>query len=318
MTSLAQVNDVRRAGRPPDFFLVGVPRAATTALYEALRQHPQLFLPQLKEACYACREFDGGLRRTQTRYFHDRAEYLALFAPARAEQLIGEGCIYNIYSARAPREIRDLNQAARILVQLRDPVEQMYSNHALKLIMRDIPEDRFADALAAQERRRAGRPGTPEGIVDYDLRDKATVATCVERFIDMFGRDRVHVSLIDDFGTDPQAVMGAVFDFLGVSSAFEPHIGVYVPNRVARVDRLNRAMGSRRLIDRAKRLVPDFLHPVARSLAATAFRINRRRADREPLDPVLRERLREEFRPEVERLSQLVGIDLRARWWPES
>jgi hypothetical protein len=315
---LTQVSDAQDAGRAPDFFLIGVPRAATTSLYVALRQHPRLFLPQLKEACFACREFDAGLRRTQTRYFHDRAEYLALFAAARADQLIGEGCIYNIYSERAPSEIRALNGDARILVQLRDPVEQMYSNHALKLIMRDIAQDRFADALAAQEGQRAGRLGAPEAMVDYDLRDKATVAPGLARFIDTFGRDRVHVSLVEDFGADPQPVLRSIFTFLGVNAEFQPNVGVHVPNRVARVDRLNRAMGSSRMIGGAKRIVPGFLHPLARSLATAAFRVNRRPAERPLLDLELRERLREEFRPEVERLSGLVGIDLRARWWPDS
>lgn len=316
--SLEQVSDAPGAGRAPDFFLIGVPRAATTSLYLALRQHPMLFMPELKEACYTCREFDAGLRRTQTRYFHDRAEYLALFAAARADQLIGEGCIYNIYSALAPTEIKSLNRDARILVQLRDPVEQMYSNHALKLIMRDIAEDGFADALAVQLQRRAGRRGTPEAMVDYDLRDKATVAPGLSRFIDTFGRDRVHVSLIDDFRAAPHSVLRSIFTFLGVTPTFEPEVGIYVRNRVARVDRVNRAMGSGRLIDNAKRIVPTFLHPLARSMATTAFRVNRRPAERPPLDPTLRDQLREEFGPEVEQLSSLVGIDLHARWWPES
>src|SRR5687767_8925559 len=314
--ALAQVSDVPRSGRAPDFFLIGVPRAATTSLYDALRQHPQLFMPRQKEACYTCREFDAGLRRTQTRYFQDLPEYLALFAAARPDQLIGEGCIYNVYSALAPAEIQKLNRDARILIQLRDPVEQMYSNHALKLIMRDIAQDDFADALAVQQSRRAPGRRTPAALVDYDLRDKATIGPGLARYIDTFGRDRVHVSLYEDFRADAQAVLGSIFGFLGVDRGYEPVVGVYVPNRVARVDGLNRAMGSRRFIDRAKRIVPTSLHPVARSLANAAFRINRRRVERQPLDPALRDQLRAEFRADVEQLSGLTGIDLRARWWP--
>ena len=66
MTSRAQTSAAQGPARAPDFFLIGVPRAATTSLYLALRQHPLLFMPQLKEAFYTCREFDAGLRRTQT------------------------------------------------------------------------------------------------------------------------------------------------------------------------------------------------------------------------------------------------------------
>ena len=38
-------------GRPrvPDFFIVGAPKAGTTAMYEYLRTHPDLYLPERKE-----------------------------------------------------------------------------------------------------------------------------------------------------------------------------------------------------------------------------------------------------------------------------
>ncbi len=42
----------------PDFFLLGAPKAGTTALHAALAQHPQLYLSAVKEPkFYLC---DGG------------------------------------------------------------------------------------------------------------------------------------------------------------------------------------------------------------------------------------------------------------------
>ena len=38
-----------RAGRIPEFFIVGHPKCGTTALYEMLSGHPQVFLPERKE-----------------------------------------------------------------------------------------------------------------------------------------------------------------------------------------------------------------------------------------------------------------------------
>ena len=35
--------------RVPDFFIVGHAKSGTTALYEMLRQHPQIFMPASKE-----------------------------------------------------------------------------------------------------------------------------------------------------------------------------------------------------------------------------------------------------------------------------
>ena len=302
-------------GRPPDVFLIGVPRSGTTSLYHGLSQHPRIFVADLKEACFTCPDIDPGTRRTPTRWLYDQDEYLGLFAGAGEDQLIVEGCIYNIYSPEAPGRIRQLNDGARILAQLRDPIEQMYSNHALKVIMRDTPSDSFEEALAIQDGLRNGRTFQPLNMGDYDLRDKAIVSFGLQRFLEEFGRDRIHITYFDDFARDSHAVYGSVFRFLGVAPTFIPQVAAMVPNRVARWSALNRAMGSPRLIAGAKRLVPGPLHGAARRAAATTFRLNRRRQARPALDRALRDRLRAEFRPEVHRLSELVGVDLVARWW---
>ncbi len=298
----------------PDAFLIGTPRAATTSFYRALGDHPSIYAPALKEACFTCPDIDPGQTQSQTRYFSDEAEYLQLFAASGPEQLVLEGCMYNIYSPRAPGLIRALNGAARLLVQLRDPIEQMYSNHALKLIMVDSTRT-FENELEVQADVRGDRAGQPLNMRDYDLRDKAIAAPGLRRFIDEFGRDRIHVSLYEDFATDAHSVLRSAFRFLGVDEGHVATVGVHVPNRVARSDTVNRTMASQRVIAGAKSVVPDRLHPVARRLVAAAFRLNRRRVQRAPLDPALRDRLRAEFRAEVAELSDLTGIDLHARWW---
>jgi len=49
--------------RRPDFFVVGQPKSGTTALYEMLRQHPQIYMPDLKEPEF----FAADLRRRAPR-----------------------------------------------------------------------------------------------------------------------------------------------------------------------------------------------------------------------------------------------------------
>lgn len=307
-----------QSNRPPDVFLIGVPRAATTSLYEALGRHPQIYAPTLKEACFTCPDVDPRTRhRIETRFFDVRDQYLALFADARADQVILEGCTYNIYSPAAPGLVRALNPEARFLVQLRDPVEQMYSNHGLKVVMGDLGAD-FEHDLDRQASARSGISERPVNMADYDLRDKATVAHGLARFMAEFGRDRVHVTLHDEYAARPAEVLRGVLAFLGVDEAVNLHADVRVAHNVARWEALNRRMASRGLIARAKRLTPSALHPVARGAASAVFRRNRRRATRPPLTPALLARLRDEFRPEVERLSELTGRDLVAIWWAPS
>ncbi len=84
---------VSERGRTPDFFIVGHPKSGTTALYEMLRAHPQIFMPELKEPVFFAQE----LPREAHRYRAPATleEYLALFVPAtpRAARRRGLGVI---------------------------------------------------------------------------------------------------------------------------------------------------------------------------------------------------------------------------------
>jgi hypothetical protein len=304
--------------RPPDAFLIGVPRAATSSLYDALGRHPQIHTGPVKEACFTCPDIDPHTRhRTPTRFYADRAEYLKLFEAAADGQLVLEGCTYNVYSPAAPALIRALNPQARLLIQLRDPVDQMYSTHGHKVLMGDLAND-FARIVEEQATSRRERPIEPVSMAGYDLFDKATVGPGLARFVSEFGRDRIHVSLYDDYAADPAAVLRAVFEFLGIATTQVPRAEVSVAHREARWQRLNRAMASPSVIGRAKRLTPAVLHPLARRAATSVFRSNRRAAVRPQMPVAVRECLREYLRGEVELLSELVGRDLAAIWWSRS
>ena len=93
--------------RIPDFFIVGHAKCGTTALYEALRRHPEIFMPLNKEPWYFARsnphpqlhgersiEYTGRKRESLE-------EYLANFADARPGQLIGEGSTSYLWSPKA-------------------------------------------------------------------------------------------------------------------------------------------------------------------------------------------------------------------------
>src|SRR6266571_7484571 len=98
-------------GRVPDFFIVGHAKSGTSALYEMLRRHPQIFMPRAKEPWYFSRnnphpqtsdeksiEFTG-----KKPMFFD--EYAALFAEARADQRVGEASTSYLWSPVAAKAI---------------------------------------------------------------------------------------------------------------------------------------------------------------------------------------------------------------------
>src|SRR4051812_17051820 len=76
----------------PEFFIVGAFKAGTTALYEYLRAHPELFMSVPKEPMYFGQDLTPRYRRMT------QDEYLALFSNATAHQHCGEASPWYLYS----------------------------------------------------------------------------------------------------------------------------------------------------------------------------------------------------------------------------
>src|SRR5437870_2101984 len=118
------------ARRVPDFFIVGQHKSGTTALYEMLRRHPQIFMPERKEPRYFADDLPS---RYQPWQEHGEPEtyddYLSLFDPARPDQLIGEASTAYIWSRTAAARIAAAQPAARVIVLLREPASYVRSMH---------------------------------------------------------------------------------------------------------------------------------------------------------------------------------------------
>jgi hypothetical protein len=290
----------------PDFLIVGAFKSGSTALYEGLRRHPQIFMPFHKEPLY----FGDDLTRRYGRY--TEAEYLHLFDPAKPGQKSGEASTWYLYSVSAAREIHDFNPAMRIMVVLRNPVDVMYAQHSQLIynVIADLPA--FADALAAEPDRRAGRriPEGPINIENLFYRHSVRFAEQLERYFDVFGRDNVHVMLWDDLRRDGAGTVRGALEFLGV----DPTLAAAPPN--ANENKRVRSPLFQRLIFAPRLLLPlaPFLRrfPLIRAVRTRLLDMNSEAKPRAPMDPLLRRQLLDEFTPDIERLGRLIGRDLSA------
>src|SRR3977135_297301 len=106
--------------RAPDFFLVGHPKSGTTALYEALRPHPPISMPDLKKPSFLAPDYPRHFQRAGTGELPSTLEdYLALFLPARSDQRIGEASSAYLVSHVAARRLAELQPAAHTTAILR-------------------------------------------------------------------------------------------------------------------------------------------------------------------------------------------------------
>ena len=203
--------------RIPEFFIVGHPKSGTTALYEMLRRHPQIYMPDLKETRYFAPELHPGARE-HAGHPRTRGDYLALFACARPEQRAGEASPSYLRSAFAAARIAELRPDARIIAILREPASFLRSLH-LELVQEHVETEKdFRKAVAREELRRRS-----EQIADSAIQpgfkyssERVRYVDQLRRYYDVFAREQVLVLIYDDFRADNEATVRGVLRFLGV------------------------------------------------------------------------------------------------------
>src|SRR6185437_10981883 len=109
----ARARESRAGTRLPDFFIIGQPKSGTTALYEMLSAHPQIFMPASKEPWFFASELhvrtpprpEGTPRTLQ--------EYASLFAAAAPDQRVGEASPQYLWSRTAAAAIAAVQPRAQ-------------------------------------------------------------------------------------------------------------------------------------------------------------------------------------------------------------
>src|SRR5271167_3729253 len=99
---------------PPDFFVIGAPKAGTTALHGALARHPQLYVSPVKEPkfflCDGPPPADGGPgdAHSYREWVWEPKAYEQLFDGAPQGTLRGEGTTFYLADLEAQRRIYEL------------------------------------------------------------------------------------------------------------------------------------------------------------------------------------------------------------------
>ncbi len=290
----------------PNFLIVGAPKCGTTAMNTYLSEHPEIFIPDIKEVHFFGRDLDitkGALR--------DEAAYLALFQDAKDEKRLGEASVWYLCSRTAAQEIYDFNPDAKIIIMLRNPAEMLYSQHSQFLYNGNEDIEDFREALAAEPERKAGKrvPKSAHLVEGLFYSETVRYAEQIERYFGRFGRDNVHIILYEDFRADLPGTYRNLLRFLGVSGDFLPEFAVVNPNKRARSAVLRDFVQSPP--ESIKRLSRVFFPRSLRQRVMKGLdQANVRYEVRAPLDPELKGELERRFSPEVEKLEQLLGRKL--------
>ncbi len=203
-----------------EFLVIGAQKAGTTTLWNLLRDHPQLWLPDAKEAPF--------FSHTEV-YEAGWESYLErLRVPAAGDGLL-RGTITPHYmhgwhdaSTRVVAErIAGLVPEVRIVALLRDPVERGRSQHAMAIargLERRAAEEALRGSLEAQALRQARL--APEDTNTYLVQGE--YGRILGEYLSFFPREALHVELSDSLSSDPQGVVRRVLEFLGARADYRP------------------------------------------------------------------------------------------------
>jgi Sulfotransferase family len=302
------------AALPPNFLVVGAPRAATTSLHYYLAQHPDVAMSSIKEPNYFLFDAEGDGRpfvvddpRITAKSVSKRAAYAKLFPhPAAA---IGEASPLYLYTEQTPGLVARTLPDVRIIAILRNPAERALSHFSY--IAGGEPDAVIAgfEAAVRTELPLADSPYQPGS---HNLR-VGRYAAQLQRWGDVIPRDRLLVLDYRELTGSPAAAMRRVSEFLGVDSDFVFDVAThYNPSTVG---------AATSLAGRLDRLIQPAVPYFKRALPAPVTgRLAHRRAkaratsnaSRLTVPPSLAATLAAYFAADIEWVRTEFGIDLSA------
>ena len=267
----------------PNFLIIGAQKAGTTWLAKCLGEHPDVFIPEIKEIYYFDRYYDKGLDW-----------YEAYFEPWSGEKAIGEGTVGYIRSTTSPGRIyATLGPDVKLIASLRHPVERAYSAYRMHLSRGEIPYDMHFRTFVRED-------------VRTNL-SQSTYTPQLERYLSYFARENLLVLIYEEIYQDAQKTLDDCARYLGVAPGFTPlSLGNRVNNSVDVSIMHNQVWGLRRAI---KGLPPAIEKPLAKA-GRRIFDYLPKKRRWGPLDADLKAELSRDFAADIEQLERLLDRDL--------
>lgn len=294
----------------PNFLLIGAAKSGTSALYNYLWQHPEIYMSDNKEPNFFALEgekvcFNGpGAEIINAKSVTSLAEYETLFAGASDEKAVGEASVLYLYHPQAAARIRDYIPNVKLIAVLRNPVDRAYSSYLHMVRDGREPAAGFTQALDVE----------PERIRDnwahiWHYQRLGYYYQQLQSYYALFPRQQIAVFTYDAFAADPQNVIRQVFRFLKVDPAFEPDVSLrYNISGSPRFKRLQKWLsGPNPAKERLKILLPAYTR---RRLINKLMALNVKRSAKATMSVAERQRLQTLYREDILGLQALLEQDL--------
>jgi hypothetical protein len=286
-----------------DFLIIGAQKSGSTSLYHYLRQHPEIYLPEIEENRFF----------TKNEFYRQGVAFLKPFyRHSKSSKVKGGKNVHIMYFPDAPSRIHKHNPDMKLIAILRNPIDRAYS--AYWFARRNGWEycKTFEQALELEFRRTQGT---------YEERAELTYLTHghyyeqLRRVINLFGQTKVLTFLTDDLKQDPQNVISRIFDWFGLNNSssqidYQRRSMVAAQPRILGLQKLlmSRDIWYRRIL--RKSLSHRIRHIIQRKVINKVIDANLEQANYPPMRQTTRKNLSQYFTKHNARLSGLIDRDL--------
>ena len=292
----------------PTFLIIGAMKSGTTALYDLVAQHPEVYVTPVKEPNFFAfaespPDFNGpldtskrGINRTS---ITNSEAYRALYDDAEPSQERGEASHTTLYWPDGARNVERFVPDARLVAILRNPIDRAYSEYMHFVRDGDEPVNDFEEALDAEPHR------IEAGWAFGRYVDRGRYAEQLQRFKERFANDQLHVILHEDLICYWYGDHRDVFAFIGVDPSFELDV-----ERRVNASGVPRSRVVHRLLTSLQPIREALTPVLPETVVDWANRLKNANLDKPGMKPQTRDRLRRTVEPEIRALEPMIGRDL--------
>jgi hypothetical protein len=174
----------------PNFLGIGAARSGTTWLSDQLRNHPNIFLPDIKSVHYFDKYYSLGIDWYE--------EYFPTDNLSKTYKAIGEFTPYYLYDSDCPKRIHDSFPHCNLITILRNPIDRAYSDYGL-----------------------AVRRGIRISFEDYIMTEefvlgKGFYGEQIQRYLEYFSKSNILVLIYEKVFENPLIALNSIGKFLSV------------------------------------------------------------------------------------------------------
>jgi hypothetical protein len=243
----------------------------------------------------------GDEKRCEDMFVTTMSNYKSLFEEVKQEKAVGEASAMYLYSPKAPNNIANTLDSVKLILILRNPIDRAYSSY-LHLLRDNRETLDFEQALDAEDYR------LNNGWMPFwGYKRMGFYHDAIQRYIEVFGRERILIHLYDDLAKDFDSVLEGTFHFLEISNDFR--VSTQIRHNKSGIPK-NKSL---HLFLKERHPVKSFLKPllpsgIRKRIITSVANLNL--SDPLKLSGSTRKALIKEYREDIEKTGKLIKRDL--------